>query len=191
MKLLEAEEEDLLEGKGEVTGDLCEGEGGRIAAEEEIQDELLAGGEAGDERTAVARESGGNGVVRGLGVSGKRLERRSSSGDGSHGRGRGKRCDEVEHQLSRLARFARREEVAHLLVMILRTRRNLVAACDQLVHYRSDSYHRFLHRQLSVSFLVRGTIRPAILYYVGKWQVSACFQPGERTNFKKAQQMPR
>ena len=128
VKLLEAEEEDLLEGKSEVTGDLREGEGGRIAAEEEIQDELLAGGEAGDERTAVARESGGNGVVRGLGVSGERLERRSSSGDGSHGRDRGKRCDEVEHQLSRLARFARREEIAKPGAVMRRTYRNLVAA---------------------------------------------------------------
>ena len=43
MKLLEADEKDLLEGEGEVVGDLCEGEGGGIAAEKKIQDELLAG----------------------------------------------------------------------------------------------------------------------------------------------------
>ena len=189
MKLLEAEEENLLDGEREMAGDFREAEGGGIAAEEEVEAELLAGGEAGDERTAVARESGGNGVVRGLGVSGERLKRGSGDGDGSHGRDRGKRCDEVEHQLSRLARFARREEIAKPGAVMRRTRRDLVAARDKLVHYRSDSYHRFLHRQLSVSFLVRGTIRPAVLYYAGKWQVSAGFRPCEKTDFQKAQQM--
>ena len=152
MKLLEAEEEDLLEGKREMAGDFCEAEGGGIAAEEEVEAELLAGGEAGDERTAVARESGGNGVVRGFGVSGKRFERRSGGSDGSHGRGRGNRRDEVEHQLNRLARFARREEVAELGAVMRRTRRDLIAARDQLVHYRSDSNHRFLHRQFQFPF---------------------------------------
>ena len=85
MKLLEAEEEYLLEGKREMAGDFREGEGGGIAAEEEVEAELLASGEAGDERTAVARESGGNGVVRGFGVSGESFERGSGGGDGRHG----------------------------------------------------------------------------------------------------------
>ena len=35
-----------------------------------------------------------------------------------------------------------------------------------------------------------GHYPPANYYYAGKWQVSACLQPGERTNSKKAQQMP-
>ena len=57
MKLLGAEEEELAEGDGERTGQLRETEGGRIAAEEEIEDELLAGGDAGDETAAVLRKS--------------------------------------------------------------------------------------------------------------------------------------
>ena len=43
MKLLGAEEEYLAERERHVMGDLREGAAGRIAAEEEIQDELLAG----------------------------------------------------------------------------------------------------------------------------------------------------
>ena len=46
MKLLGAEEEDLTEGERHVVGDLREGEGRRIAAEKEIEDELLARGES-------------------------------------------------------------------------------------------------------------------------------------------------
>ena len=42
VKLLGAEEEYLAEGERHVMGDLREGERRRIAAEEEIQDELLA-----------------------------------------------------------------------------------------------------------------------------------------------------
>ena len=57
MKLLGAEEEELAEGDGERAGQLGETEGRRIAAEEEIQDELLAGGDAGDETAAVLRKS--------------------------------------------------------------------------------------------------------------------------------------
>ena len=64
----------------------------------------------------------------------------------------------------------------------------LIAARDQLVHHRSDPNHRFLHRQLSVPFL-SGHYPPTIYHYAGKWQVSALFPFGERTNFKKAQQM--
>ena len=134
VKLLEAEEENLLEGKGEVTGDFREAEGGGIAAEEEVEDELLAGGEAGDERTAVARESGGDDVVRRFGVSGKRFERGSCRDDGSHGRGRCNRRNEVEHQLNRLARLVGREEVAELGAVMRRTCRDLIAARDQLVY---------------------------------------------------------
>ena len=134
MKLLEAEEEDLLEGESEMAGDFCEAKGRGIAAEEEVETELLAGGEAGDERTAVARKSGGNGVVRGFGVSDKRLKRRSGGSDGSHGRGRCNRRDEVEHQLNRLARFAKRKEIAELDTAMRRTRRDLVAARDKLFY---------------------------------------------------------
>ena len=57
MKLLRAEEDELAEGDGERTGQLGETEGRRVAAEEEIQDELLAGGDAGDETAAVLRKS--------------------------------------------------------------------------------------------------------------------------------------
>ena len=152
MKLLEAEEEDLLEGESEMTGDFCEAKGRGIAAEEEIQDELLAGGEAGDERATVARESGGDDVVRGFGVSGERFERRSDGGYCTHRR---RQCDcgeEVKHELNRLARLVGREEVANPGAAMRRTRRDLVAARDKLVHYRSDSNHRFLHRQFQFPF---------------------------------------
>ena len=152
MKLLGAEEEDLAEGERHVMGDLREGEGGRIAAEEEIEDELLAGDDAGDETAAVAREPGGNGVVRALGVIGEDLERRSGCGNGGHGRGRRNRRDEVKTELRRLARLTRRDEIARLLVAILRTRRDLVTAHDHLVHNRGDLDHRFLHRQFQFPF---------------------------------------
>ena len=84
MKLLGAEEEELAEGDGERTGQLGEAEGRRIAAEKEVQDELLAGGDAGDERAAVARESGRDRVIRTLGVIGERLERGSGRDDRRH-----------------------------------------------------------------------------------------------------------
>ena len=100
MKLLEAEEENLLEGKCEMMGDFREGEGGGIAAEEEIEDELLAGGDAGDERAAVAREAGCNRVVRGLGASGEGFERGSRGDDGAHGRGGCDCRNEIEHELN-------------------------------------------------------------------------------------------
>ena len=185
MKLLGAEEEDLAEGDGERAGQLGETEGRRIAAEEEIQDELLAGGEAGDERTAVARESGGNGVVRGFGVNGERLERRSCRDDGSHGRRLGERRDEVEAKLRRLAALMRREEIAHLPATASHTRRDLIAARDQLVHHQPDPDHRFLHRQFSVPFL-SGHYPPTIYYYVGKWQVSARFTDGKEAELPKS-----
>ena len=84
MKFLGAEEEDLAEGDGERTGQLGETERRRIAAEEEIQDELLAGGDAGDESAAVLRKRGRNRVVRALSVIGKDLERGSGRDDRRH-----------------------------------------------------------------------------------------------------------
>ena len=45
VKFLGAEEEDLTERKRHVMGDLREGVAGRVAAKEEIEDELLAGGD--------------------------------------------------------------------------------------------------------------------------------------------------
>ena len=149
MKLLGAEEDELAEGNGERTGQLGEAEGGRIAAEEEIQDELLAGGDAGDERAAVARESGRYRVVRALGVIGKQLERRTGRDNRRHGRRTGDRHDERKTELRRLARLPRREEVTQLLAAILRTRRNFVAARNHLVHDRPDPGHRLFHHQFS------------------------------------------
>ena len=146
MKLLEAEEEELAEGDGERTGQLGEAERRRIAAEEEIEDELLAGGDAGDETAAVLRKSGRNRIVRALGVIGKGLERRTGRDNRGHGRCLGERRNEVEAKLRRLATLIRREEVAHLLAIMLRTRRDLVAARDQLVHHQPDPGHGFLHR---------------------------------------------
>ena len=152
VKLLEAEEEELAEGDGERAGQLGEAEGRRIAAEEEIEYELLAGGDAGDERTAVARESGGDDVVRGLGTSGKGLERGS---DGSYCTHRRCQCDygdKLKHQLGRLPRLTRSEEIAHLLAVMPRTRRDLIAARDQLFYCRSDPNHRFLLSQSQFPF---------------------------------------
>ena len=160
MKLLEAEEEDLAEGDGERTGQLGEAERRRIAAEEEVEDELLAGGDAGDERAAVARESGRDRVVRTLGVISKGLERGSGFDNRRHGRRLGNRRDEVEAKLCRLAILIRREEVAELLAAIPRTVRDRVAAHDELVHCRSDPDHRFLHCH-SVRSFPTGTIRPS------------------------------
>ena len=188
VKLLGAEEDELAEGDGERAGQLGETEGRRIAAKEEIQDELLAGGDAGDETAAVLRKMGRNRIVRALGVIGKSLERRTGRDNRRHGRRLGKRRDEAQHQLRRLPRLTRSEEIAHLLAVMPRTRRDLIAARDQLVHHQPDPNHRFLHRQLVVPFL-SGHYPPTIYHYVGKWQVSARFPDGERTNFKKAQQM--
>ena len=153
MKLLGAEEEDLAEGERHVMGDLCEGEAGRIAAEEEIQDKLLAGGDAGDETAAVLRKSGRNCVVRCLRVIGKGLERRSGRDNRRHGRRAGDRRDEVETKLRRLAALIRREDIARLLTMILRTVRDRIAPRDHPVHHRSNPGHRFLHRQFCVPFV--------------------------------------
>ena len=152
MKFLEAEKEDLAEGDGERTDQLGEAERRRIAAEEEIQDELLAGGDAGDERAAVLRKRGRNRVVRALGVIGKGLERGSGFDNRRHGRRLGNRRNEVEAKLCRLAILIRREEVAELLAAIPRTVRDLVAARDEPVHCQSDPDHRFLHRQLVIPF---------------------------------------
>ena len=152
MKLLGAEEEELAEGNGERAGQLGEAEGGRIAAEEEIENELLAGGDAGDETAAVLRESGRYRVVRALGVIGKQLERRTGRDNRRHGRCLGQRRDERKAELGRLPRLARGEEIAHLLAVMPRTRRDLIAARDQPVHHRSDPNHRFLHRQLGFPF---------------------------------------
>ena len=134
MKLLEAEEEYLLEGKREMTGDFREAEGRGIAAEEEVEDKLLASGEAGDERATVARESGGDDVVRRFGTSGERFERGNDGGYCTHRR---RQCDcgeEVKHEFNRLARLVGREEVANPDTAMRRARRDLIAARDQLVY---------------------------------------------------------
>lgn len=161
MKLLEADEDELAEGDGERAGQLGEAEGGRIAAEEEIQDELLAGGDAGDERAAVLRESGRYRIVRALGAISKDLERRSYGDDRRHGRRTGDRRDEVKHELHRLARLPWHEEIARLLALSLRTCRDLVAAHNQLVHRQPDPGNRlFLLHLLFVPFFYKGNIHP-------------------------------
>ena len=152
MKLLGAEEDELAEGDRERTGELGETERRRIAAEEEVQDELLAGGDAGDETAAVLRESGGNRVVRRTGVIGKRLKRRGGRKDRGHGRRIDQRRDEAQHQLGRLPRLTRGEEVAGLLSATLRRNCDLIATRDKTVHHRPDPNHRFLHRQFQFSF---------------------------------------
>ena len=153
MKLLGAEEEYLAEGERHVMGDLREGERRRIAAEEEIQDELLAGGDAGDETAAVLRKSGGDRIVRALGVIGKGLERRTGRDNRRHGRRTGDCRNEIETELRRLATLIRREDIARLLSMILRTVRDRIAPHDHPVHHRSNPGHRFLHRQFCVPFV--------------------------------------
>ena len=152
MKLLGAEEDELLEGVCEMAGDFREAERGRVAAEEEIQDELLAGGETGNERTAIARESGCDRVVRGFGVVGKRCKRRLQRSRSVHRRRLRNDRNEVEHELNRLARLVGREEVANPDTAMRRTRRDLIAARDQLVYCRSDPNHRFLLSQFQFPF---------------------------------------
>ena len=152
VKLLEANEEELAEGDGERASQLGETEGRRIAAEEEIQDELLAGGDAGDETAAVLRKSRGYRVIRALGVIGERLERGTGRDNRGHGRRLGERRDEREAKIRRLPRLARGEEIAHLLAVMPRTRRDLIAARDQHIHCLTDPNHRFLHRQSQFPF---------------------------------------
>ena len=146
MKLLGAEDDELAERNRERTGQLGELEGRRIAAEEEIQDELLAGGDAGDERAAVARERGRDRVVRALGMLGKDRKRGSGREDRRHGRRLGDRRDEVKAELRRLAILIRREKIAQLSAPRMRTVRNRIAAHDKLVYHQPDPGHRFLHR---------------------------------------------
>ena len=153
MKLLGAEEEYLAEGKRHVMGDLREGEGRRIAAEEEIQDELLAGSNTGDETATVLRKSGRNRVVRRMGVIGKGLKRRSGRDNRRHGRRAGDCRNEIKTELRRLATLIWREDVARLLAVILRTVRDRIAPRDHPVHHRSDLDYRFLHRQFYVPFV--------------------------------------
>ena len=153
MKLRGAEEEDLAEGEGEMMGDLREGESGRIAAEEEIEEELFAGSDAGDETAAVLRKTRGDEIVRGLRVLRKGLERRSGRDNRRHGRRPCNRRDERKADIRRLARLPRREDIARLLSAILRARRDLIATRDHLVHNRHDLVHRFLHRQFCVPFI--------------------------------------
>ena len=152
VKFLEADEEDLLEGKREVMGDLRKTERRRIAAEEEVQGELLAGGDAGDERAAVARKRGRDHIVRLRGVLGQRIKRRSGRRNGAHGRRIRDRRDKAQHQLGGLPRLARRKEIAQLRAMRTRTRRILVAAHDQIVYCQPDPGNRFLHHQLVIPF---------------------------------------
>ena len=64
MKLLGADEKELADGCGERTGQLRKSAGSRITAEEEIEEELLAGGDAGDETAAVRRKTSGDRRVR-------------------------------------------------------------------------------------------------------------------------------
>ena len=192
VKLLGAEEEDLAEGERHVMGDLREGEAGRIAAEEEIQDELLAGGDAGDETAAVLRKRGGYRIVRGLGVIGKGLERRSGGDNRGHGRRPGNRRNEIKTELRRLAALIRREDVARLLAMILRTVRDCIAPRDHPVHHRSDLDYRFLHRQFRVPFLrprsegAAGTVfLLSIYYYIGNGRITNRFSRGEIESLKR------
>ena len=194
MKLLGAEEEDLAEGERHVMGDLREGERRRIAAEEEIQDELLAGGDAGDEHAAVLRKSGRNRIVRVLGVIGEDFERRTGRGNRRHGRRTGDRRDEVKAELRRLATLVRREDIAHLLAMILRTVRDHIAPRDHPVHHRSDLDYRLLHVQFSVPFLrprsegAAGTVfLLSTYYYVGNGRITNRFSAVKKGNDEKAQ----
>ena len=194
MKLLGAEEEDLAEGEGEMMGDLREGVAGRIAAEEEIQKELLAGGDAGDETAAVLRKTRGDEIVRGLRMLRKGLERRSGCDNRRHGRRPCDRRDERKTEIRRLARLPRREDVARLLSSILRARRDLIAPRNHLVHNRGDPDYRFLHRQLSVPFLrprsegAAGTVfLLAIYYYIGNGRITKRFSRDENESVEKAQ----
>ena len=194
MKLLGAEEEDLAEGEGERMGDLREGVAGRIAAEEEIQDKLLAGGNAGNETAAVLRKRGGYRIIRRMGVIGKSLERRSGRDNRRHGRRAGDRRNERKAEIRRLARFPWREDVARLLSMILRTVRDRIAPRDHSVHHRSDPGHRLLHRQFRVPFLrprsegAAGTVfLLSIYYYVGNGRITNYFSRGENESAEKAQ----
>ena len=194
MKLLGAEEEDLAEGKRHVVGDLREGEGRRIAAEEKIQEELLAGGDAGDETAAVLRKTRGDKIVRGLRVLRKGLKRRSGRDNRRHGRRPCGRRDERKTEIRRLARFPRHEDVARLLSAILCARRDLIAPRDHLVHNRHDLVHRFLHRQFSVPFLrprsegAAGTVfLLSIYYYVGNGRITNRFSAVKKGNDEKAQ----
>ena len=194
MKLLGAEEEDLAEGDGERAGQLGETETSRLAAEEEIQDELLAGGDAGDETAAILRKTGGNRVVRGLSVIGKDLERRTGRDNRRHGRRAGDRRDERETEIRRLARLPRHEDVARLLAMILRTRRDLIAPRNHFVHNRSNPDHRLFHRQFSVPFVrprsegAAGTVfLLSIYYYVGNGRITKRFSTVKNETLEKAQ----
>ena len=185
MKLLGAEEDELAEGDGERTGQLGETERRRVAAEEEIQDELLAGGDAGDETAAVLRKSGGYRVIRSLRVIGKSLERRTGRDNRRHGRRLGKRRNEAQHQLRRLPRLTRSEEIAHLLAVMPRTRRDLIAARDQRVHCLLNASNRFLHRHFHFPFPADAN-SPVFYHYAGNQQVSAGFPDGGRTESQKS-----
>ena len=194
MKLLGAEEEDLAEGKLHVMGDLREGERRRIAAEEKIQDELLAGGDAGDETAAVLRKSGRNRVVRRMGVIGKGLERRSGRDNCRHGGRPCNRRNKIETDLRRLATLIRREDVTRLFTMILRTVRDRIAPRDHPVHHRSDPGHRLFHRQFSVPFLrprsegAAGTVfLLSIYYYIGNGRITNHFSRSGNESAEKAQ----
>ena len=187
MKLLGAEEKELAEGDGERTSQLGETKRGRIAAEEEIQDELLAGSNAGDERAAVLRESGRNRIVRALGVIGKDLERRTGGDNRRHGRRPGDRRDEVEAKLRRLATLIRREDVARLLAVMLRTVRNLITAHNHPVHNRSDLDYRFLHIQFFVPFAFGRTFPLSVHYYIGNGRITNHFSRGENESVEKDQ----
>ena len=193
MKLLGAEEEDLAEGERHVMGDLREGEGRRIASEEEIQNELLAGGDAGDETAAVLRKSGGYRIVRRMGVIGKGLERRTGCDNRRHGRCPGDCRNKIKTELRRLAALIRREDVACLLAIVLRTVRDRIAPRDHPVHHRSDLDYRLLHRQFCVPFLrprsegAAGTVfLLSIYYYIGNGRITNHFSRRESESVEKA-----
>ena len=193
MKLLGAEEEDLAEGERHVMGDLREGERRRIAAEEEIQDELLTGGNTGDETATVLRKRGRNRVVRRMGVIGEGLERRSGRDNRGHRRRAGDCRNEIKTELRRLATLIRREDVARLLAIMLRTVRDIIAPRDHPVHHRSDPGHRLFHRQFSVPFLrprsegAAGTVfLLSIYYYIGNGRITNHFSRGGNESAEKA-----
>ena len=187
MKLLGAEEEDLSEREGEMMGDLREGERRRIAAEEEIQEELLAERRTGNQIAAVVRETFRDRVVRRLRVFRERGKRRMQHGNGAHRRRRRNRCNEVKTELNRLAILPRQEEIADLASVILRTRCDLVAPRNHLVHHWPDPGRRFFLRQFSVPFSLGEEFPLAIYYYIGNGRIIKRFSRDKNESVEKAQ----
>ena len=118
MKLLGAEEEELAEGDGERAGQLGKTEGRRIAAEEEIQDELLAGGNAGDQIATRRRKRIHDRVVGGPNMRRQDLQLGTRRGNRALGRHRN-HFNEFLPEPHRLATLMRIEEIADLVSAIL------------------------------------------------------------------------